>query len=185
MIIPLRNDGERYGAVAQLLHWTVVALVIVQFVLGVTAHGLPISLERLQLLARHKSFGMTLFAIVILRLLWRLYSPAPPLPGGMSRLQTLAAHLSHILLYGLLLVMPVVGWISSSASHLTVSWFGLFAFPDLVGPDPQLARIAKQVHMDMAWMLFALACLHVLAACWHQWWRQDDALLRMLPFRRS
>lgn len=185
MNIPLRNNAERYGAVAQLLHWTVVVLVILQFILGFTAHGLPISLERLQLLARHKSFGMTILALAVLRLLWRLYSPAPALPPGMSRAQALGAQLSHILLYGLLLVMPVVGWISSSASHLTVSWFGLFAFPDLVGPDPQLARLAKDVHMAMAWTLLVVACLHALAACWHQWWRKDDLLLRMLPLRRS
>ena len=181
MFIPLRNSAERYGVVAQLLHWTIVALVIVQFTLGFSAQGLPISLQRLVLLSRHKSVGMTILALTLLRLAWRAYSPPPRLPGGMSRMQELAANGSHALLYALLLTMPLVGWITSSASHLTVSWFGLFEFPNLVGPDPRLAHIAKAVHFTMAWTLLVLVCLHALAACWHQWWRKDGLLLRMLP----
>ena len=184
MFIPLRNSAERYGAVAQLLHWTIVALVIVQFTLGFSAQGLPISMQRLVLLSRHKSVGMTILALVLLRLAWRVYSPPPKLPAGMSRVQQLAAKGSHVLLYALLLTMPLVGWITSSASHLTVSWFGLFEFPNLVGPDPRLAHVAKAVHFTMAWTLLALACLHALAACWHQWWRKDGLLLRMLPLPR-
>ena len=184
MFIPLRNSAERYGAVAQLLHWTVVALVIVQFTLGFSAQGLPISMQRLVLLSRHKSFGMTILALVLLRLAWRAYSPPPKLPAGMSPAQQLAANGSHVLLYALLLTMPLVGWITSSASHLTVSWFGLFEFPNLVGPDPRLARIAKAVHFAMAWTLLVLASLHALVACWHQWWRRDGLLSRMLPLPR-
>lgn len=181
--IPWRNTPERYGAVSQLLHWTVVALVITQFVLGFTAAGMPISIQRLVLLARHKSFGMTILALVILRLLWRLFSPAPALPASMQPLQKTAAHLSHALLYGLLIAMPIVGWITSSASHLTVSWFGLFAFPNLVGPDPQLAKLAKATHAAMAWVLLATASLHALAALWHHFMLKDSVLLRMLPLR--
>jgi len=181
--IPWRNTPERYGAVSQLLHWTVVALVITQFVLGFTAAGMPISMQRLVLLARHKSFGMTILALAILRLLWRLFSPAPALPAGMPPLQKTAAHLSHALLYALLISMPIVGWITSSASHLTVTWFGLFAFPNLVGPDQELAKLAKATHAAMAWTLLVTASLHALAALWHHFVHKDSVLLRMLPLR--
>ena len=179
--IPWRNTPERYGAVAQLLHWTVVALVITQFVLGFTVDDMPISLQRLMILARHKSIGMTILALVILRLLWRLFSPAPALPAKMPSLQKLGAHASHLLLYGLLIVMPILGWITSSASHLTVTWFGWFAFPNLVGPDPGLAKLAKATHEVMAWILLITASLHAVAALWHHFVQKDSVLLRMLP----
>ena len=181
--IPWRNTAERYGAVSQFLHWTVVALVITQFALGFTVAGMPISLERLIILVRHKSIGMTILALALLRLVWRLFSPAPPLPDHMPRVQRLAAHVNHVLLYGLLIAMPIVGWITSSASHLTVTWFGLFSFPNLVGPDAHLAKLAKATHAAMAWVLLVVASLHALAALWHHFVTKDSVLLRMLPLR--
>ena len=181
--IPWCNTPERYGAVAQLLHWIIVALVITQFVLGFSAQGLPIGIERFMLLVQHKSIGMTVFGLALLRLAWRAYTPAPALPTGMPASQRLVAHLSHGLLYALILVIPVVGWITSSASHLTVTWFGLFAFPNLVGPDLHLARLAKNVHAALAWTLLVVASLHALAALWHHFRLKDTVLLRMLPVR--
>lgn len=181
--IPWRNTIERYGAVSQFLHWTVVVLVILQFVLGFTAAGMPISIQRLVLLVRHKSIGMTILALVLLRLTWRGFSPAPALPKEMPSLHKTAAHVSHVLLYALLICMPIVGWITSSASHLTVTWFGLFPFPNLVGPDAQLAKLAKATHATMAWLLLGVASLHALAALWHHFMLKDDVLRRMLPIR--
>jgi cytochrome b561 len=180
-IIPLRNTPERYGAVAQALHWTIVLLVAVQFYLGVTAHDLPVSLLRLKLLVWHKSFGITIFLLVLLRLAWRSYSPAPALPATLKGLQRRIAHVSHVLLYALLLVMPLVGWISSSASNLTVKWFFLVELPNLVQPDPDLAKLSKEVHILMAWCLLALVTLHATAAFWHELVLKDGVLRRMLP----
>jgi cytochrome b561 len=183
-MIPLRNTAERYGAVAQFFHWTIVALVLAQFTLGLMAQGLPIGMERLILLSRHKALGMTLFGLVLLRLAWRLYSPAPPLPATLSlRLRRLARG-THALLYALLLAMPVVGWVSSSASNLTVSWFGLFEFPNLADPDPRVAESTKAIHAAMAGLLLATVSLHVIAALWHHTVRRDDVLWRMLPIVR-
>ncbi len=180
--IPLRNTPECYGIVAQTLHWLIAALVIVQFVLGVKAAGLPLSLERLILLARHKSLGLTLFALVILRLAWRIYSPPPPQPSQ-APLRT-AAQLSHGLLYALLLAMPIIGWLLSSASSLTVSWFGLFSLPNPVIPDRRLAHWMLLTHQTMAWLLLAVIILHIGAAFWHHFILKDNVLTRMLPFTR-
>lgn len=181
-LVPLRNTRERYGLIAQAFHWVIVVLVIAQFVLGFTAHGLPISLERLVLLARHKSIGITIFVLVVLRLAWRLYSRPPPLPAAPHPLFNAAARVSHGLLYALLLAMPPVGWLYSSASHLTVAWFGLFPLPNLIGPDKQLAQALLLTHESMAWLLLATVTLHVLAALWHHFLLKDAVLLRMLPF---
>jgi cytochrome b561 len=168
--------------VAQAFHWLIVLLVLAQFVLGFSVHGMPVSIGRLKLLTLHKSIGVTVFGLAVLRLLWRLYSPAPALPAHMTRGQRVLAHGSHTLMYVLLLTMPIVGWITSSASNLTVRWFFLFNLPDLVGPDPALAAFAKGLHGAMAWLLLSLVTLHVAAAFWHEFRLRDGVLRRMLPF---
>ena len=157
-------------------------LVLLQFVLGRTAHPMPVSLLRLKLLTWHKSLGVSIFALVVLRLGWRLYSPPPAPPAGMSVLQQRLARLTHGLLYFLLLTMPVVGWISSSASNLTVKWFFLVTLPNPVQPDPALADFAKGLHIAMSGLLLILVIGHVAAALWHEWGRHDDVLRRMLPW---
>jgi len=177
----LRNTEVRYGTVAQVLHWTIVLLVIGQFALGLTAHPMPVSLMRLKLLTWHKSLGVTVFALTLLRLGWRLYSPPPLLPAHMPRLQQRLVQYSHGLLYLLLLTMPFVGWIASSASNLTVKWFFLVTLPNLVQPDPALADFAKGLHIAMSWVLLALVIGHVAAALWHEWGTRDNVLRRMLP----
>ncbi len=181
----LRNTNDRYGAVAQSLHWAIVALVAAQIVLGVTGAGLPVGMERLITLSRHKSLGMTILALMVLRLVWRLLNPVPALPAQLPRLEQRLARSAHWLLYGLLLAMPVVGWISSSASNLTVSWFGLFTFPDLVETDKALAAGAKALHRGMAWLLMTVVSLHALAALRHHFLLKDTVLLRMLPWGRK
>lgn len=181
----LSNTASRYGIVAQTLHWLIVALVIVQFISGIEAHGLPVSLERLILLARHKSIGISIFVLMLLRLGWRIYSPPPRLPENTRPLVTVAARASHGLLYALLLLMPPVGWLLSSASNLSVSWFGWVALPNLLQPDRQLAYWLLLTHQSMAWLLLALIALHVAAALWHHFMLRDGVLLRMLPFART
>lgn len=181
----LPNTNTRYGVVAQTLHWFIVLLVVLQYGLGIHAHGMPISLERLMLLARHKSIGITIFVLMLLRLAWRLYTPAPALPPATHPLAALAAHLSHLLLYALLLLMPPVGWLLSSASNLTVSWFGWLTLPNLVRPDRQLAHWLLLTHQSMAWLLLAVIVLHVCAAFWHHLVLRDEVLVRMLPFIRQ
>ena len=166
---------------AQSLHWIIVLLVLLQFAVGAYAADLPVGIARLKLLTFHKSVGMTVFALVILRLLWRMYTPAPKLPPGMQPMQRLLAHSSHVALYGLLLTLPILGWLTSNASNLTVRWFFLFNLPNLTGPDPGVAELTKQLHHLGAWCLLALVCLHVAAAFWHEFARHDGVLRRMLP----
>ena len=166
---------------AQTLHWLIVLLVLCQFVVGFYAKPLPVGIERLKMLTLHKSVGITVFALVILRLLWRLYSPAPKLPAGMKSFERFGAHASHFMLYALLLVLPVLGWLTSNASNLTVRWFFTFNLPNLTSADPWLAKLTKNLHDLGAWLLLALVCLHIAAAFWHELVRKDGVLRRMLP----
>ena len=181
----LRNNSEGYGLVSQTLHWVIVVLVFTQFVIGSIAADLPLGMQRLIWLSRHKSIGMTIFVLVILRLLWRWLNPVPRPPVQMPGYEQKLARISHGLFYVLLLCMPIAGWIHSSASNLTVSWFGLFTWPDLTGPDKYIAHLAGEIHEGLAWGLFALIGVHIAAALRHHFILRDDVLIRMLPGLRK
>jgi cytochrome b561 len=175
------NSETRYGAVAQLLHWVIVALIITQLVLASKADGLPLGPAKIAVLAQHKSFGMTIFSVAVLRLIWRLFNPVPPLPESMPRWQRIAAHMSHGALYALIIITPLFGWMMSSARNFPVSWFGLFTFPDLIQPDKARYEIFHQIHEVLAFTLATLAVLHAAAALKHHFIDRDDVLQRMLP----
>src|ERR1044071_3895089 len=134
MSMHFKNTLTRYGAVAQLFHWTIVALVITQFVLAKRAEGLS-PVAKIGILATHKSIGITILALALLRLPRRLLTPVPPVPAEAPRWQERAAHVSHFLLYALLFTTPVLGWLMSSARAFSVSWFGLFTLPDFIEPN--------------------------------------------------
>jgi len=173
----------RYGAPAQLFHWLIAALIVTQFVLARIALGLPLGVRKLALLARHKSVGMTILMLAILRLLWRLKHPAPALPAAMTPLERLAARGTHVAFYVLLFAMPLTGWMMSSAKNYSVSWFGLFTWPNLIGKNEAAFDVLRSTHDILSDVLFAIAVLHILAALKHHFWNRDDVLLRMLPLR--
>ncbi len=183
--MPNSTMVQRYGAVAQSLHWIIAALVVTQFVLGWTAAGLPLGLHKLTVLARHKSAGMTVLMLAILRLGWRFKYMPPPLPGGMSRIEQRLARATHAAFYVLLFALPVSGWLMSSAKKYSVSWFGLFTWPDLIGKSEFAFDLLRTTHHGLGLVLFAIAVLHILAAFKHHFWDKDDVLLRMLPFTKT
>ncbi len=180
----VRNTTTRWGAISKGLHWLVVLLVIGQFVLANLADGLPPGMAKLGMLARHKSVGLTVLALALLRLLWRISQPTPSLPPAMPVLQKRLAQGTHVLLYGLLLAMPLSGWLMSSAKNYPVSWFGLFQLPDLVAPSEGAYRGLHGAHEALAGLLVLTALLHLLGALKHHFLDRDDVLRRMLPFMR-
>jgi cytochrome b561 len=180
--MPNQATPTRYGAVAQIFHWVIAALIVTQFVLGRTASGLPLGVHKLALLARHKSFGMTVLMLAVLRLLWRLKNPAPSLPPWMTRFERAAARGTHGAFYVLLFAMPLTGWMMSSAKSYSVSWFGLFTWPNLIGKNETAFNLLRSTHETLSDVLFVIAVLHILAALKHHFWNKDNVLLRMLPF---
>src|SRR5277367_1736835 len=182
--MPNQSSPTRYSAVAQTFHWVIAALIVTQFVLAISADDLPIGAHKLALLARHKSFGMTVLMLAILRLLWRLKNPPPGLPDGMTHLERVLARITHAAFYALLFAMPMTGWLMSSAKNYSVSWFGLFTWPNLIGKNEAAFDLLRSTHDILSDVLFVIAVLHILAALKHHFWNKDDVLLRMLPFTK-
>lgn len=180
--MPLKNTLNRYGAVAQLFHWTVVALIILQYVLMASAHDLPNGIQKLKLYALHKSFGITVLALATLRLLWRWANPTPTLPSTLRPYEAVLAKVTHFALYALIFAMPLSGWVMSNAENSPVSYFRLFTLPALVAPDSELGKLMEGTHEMLFNILVGVAALHILAALKHHFWLKDDVLKRMLPF---
>jgi cytochrome b561 len=183
--MPISSSPSRYSAMAQGFHWIIAGLIVTQFTLAWMADDLPLGMHKLALLARHKSFGMTVLMLAVLRLLWRLFNRPPELPAGMSKVEAFLAKSTHILFYILLFAMPLTGWLMSSAKNYSVSWFGRFTWPDLIGKNERAFELLKTTHQTLSWLLFSLAILHILAALKHHFWDKDDVLKRMLPFTKS
>jgi cytochrome b561 len=168
--------------VAQALHWLVALLVFVQLALGLYSAGLPLGIARLEWLSRHKSFGLAVLALALLRLAWRLVSAPPSLPASMSRAERLAAAATHRLLYALLVLAPLGGWLHASAAGLSVNWFGLWLVPDLVPKDALWAARFKLLHKLAVLLLAVLLAGHIGAALRHALVRRDGIMRRMLPW---
>ena len=140
---------------------------------------MPLSPARITGYSWHKWLGVTVFFLVILRLVWRATHPAPQLEIKMPVWQERAMQLTHFALYLLMIVIPLVGWLMSSAKGYTVNYFGLFELPDLLSKDKALGHQLKDLHEYLADILVALVCLHVLAALKHQFIDKDGLLSRM------
>ena len=174
---------KRYTLPAMALHWLMAALILVALPLGLTMVDLPLSPHKLQLYAWHKWIGITVLGLWGLRVIWRLTHIPPAMPAGMPRWQHEAAEWTHRLLYLLMVLIPLTGWMMSSALGFSVVWLGLWKLPDMVAPNHALGETLKHVH---AWLndgLMAAIGLHLVAVLQHQFIMKDHLLRRMLPGR--
>lgn len=175
-----RNSAERYGIIAQGFHWIIAAAISAQISLGLYVHGLPLSLERLRWVSRHKSLGLLILALFLLRLAWRGVDRAPRLPALMSAAERHLAAATHWLLYVLAITAAVFGWLHASAAGLGASFFGLFPIPALMSKHIELSKPFEVIHAGLVWTLAAVLVLHIGAALRHLW-RRDGVFGRMLP----
>ncbi len=173
------TNANQYTHVARVLHWLIAGMIVVQFVLANLAEETDSKLQQLILLANHKSVGITILLLAIARFGWRLKNPAPALPEGMAQWQRIASQVSHYSLYALLIVLPLSGWMMSSASAYPVSWFNLVQLPDLVAADPAMKERFEALHGALAWLLFLLAAIHIAAAIKHAVIDRDGLLRRI------
>lgn len=177
-----RVNRERWGAISQVLHWTIALLILGMAVVGLTMTELPKTPKYFWVYDLHKSTGLTVLTLMAMRLAWRLYAGAPPPVPGTPTWQHSLATLTHWAIYALTFTMPLSGWLYDSASGLRpLRWFGLFAVPKLSAPDPDVRGIAHEVHEWGFWVLAALVLVHAGAALWHHFVQRDATLARMLP----
>lgn len=189
-------ESMRYTRVAIALHW-LIALAI----LGLFASGLwmvdaiqdktqrAVAFDVYQI---HKSVGLTVLVLSVIRLIWRLIHPAPALPDGMSGFERFAAKATHVAFYAFMIAMPLIGWamVSASPFGLPTIVFGLFEWPH-IGPIEALADkkpvedLAKSAHASLAYGGMALAALHIGAALKHHFVNRDGVLARMVPGLRA
>lgn len=184
MALHLRNSDSAYGLVAQLLHWLIVAGVLLQFVWAWRIDEAGSVRQEFALVNQHKSIGMTILGLVLLRLVWRAFNRPPPLPEERPRWERAVASATHWVLYGLILAMPLSGWVYTSAAGYGAEFFGLVEIPDLVGSSERLEEAFEEVHETLAGVLAGVALLHAAAALRHHFVLRDDVLRRMVPFRR-
>lgn len=180
----LQNNTIKYGTVAKMLHWVMAILIIAMLVMGLIINDMSPSLDKLKLIGLHKSTGIVLLGLVMIRVIWKYINVAPLLPYKLKKLEKMAAYLAHALLYMGMFAMPLSGWAMSSAAGYKVSVFGWFTLPALMTPDKQMRIFFSQSHQYIAWGLIIMLALHVMAALLHHFYHRNNILLRMLPYGR-
>jgi cytochrome b561 len=167
----------KYNLGARTLHWVLAILVIVNLALGLLHDPLE---HVVQLIPLHKSLGLTVLIVTLIRIGWRLASKRPAWPDSISVFERVIAKATHALLYVLMLAMPLTGWIFSSAGKYPLAWFGI-PWPKLpVTKDGPFAGPAHEAHELLGWLMLALVVLHIAAALRHHFLLKDGMLRRML-----
>ncbi|MCT2398760.1 cytochrome b [Novosphingobium mangrovi (ex Huang et al. 2023)] len=169
---------EKYHSSARLLHWLIAILAILNIALGLLHDPLE---KVVQLIPLHKSIGLSVLVLTLVRIALRMIWKKPPLPGSVTPLERAVAWGTHMLLYVLLLALPLTGWVFSSAGKYPLSFFGLFDWPKLpISKDGPFAGPAHEAHEVLGFVMLALVVLHVAAALRHHFVLKDDILRRML-----
>ena len=177
----MREDPQ-FSIVSRLLHWLMAALVLAMLFIGV---GMVSTVsERYRLLVSiHEPMGMAILVLVVIRILNRLLSQPPLLPADMPQWQKFAAKLSHLVLYVLMLLLPLVGWAMLSAARYPIMLFGGFVLPPILPHDATLAAGLRRLHTWLALLLFATFLAHLGAALFHRLIRRDGVFTSMMPWR--
>jgi cytochrome b561 len=167
------------------LHWLIAACVFCQITLGLWMIGIPKSPPgaRAWWFNVHKSIGITLGALILVRVLWRLAHRAPPLPLTMAKWERVAANSNHALLYVCMAVMPLTGYLGSSFTQYPILYFGM-RLPHWGWDAPALKELCSQVHLTTVVIFIALIALHIAAALKHWLIDRDGSLERMWSWRR-
>lgn len=179
----------RYDAVAIILHWLIALAIIGQLSMGWLMTNIKsATFLKFELYQAHKSLGMTILTVSLLRLAWRLCHVPPPLPVSMPAWEKRLAHISHWALYTLLLALPLSGWamVSASPRNIPTVLYGVVPLPHIsffAGlPDKVVAEAnLKDLHRASVWVLVILLTGHVAAALRHQFLLRDGVLMRMVP----
>lgn len=188
----MRTDSTTYNGVAITLHWLIAGLVIFMFFFGLYAasvgealragHG---SLDYVRWLFNwHKTLGLLVLLLAVLRLVWRLIHKAPPLPADVGKAEAVLTKLMHVAFYVLIIGIPLIGWVMISSVESTSYFFNNIAFPipEIWGNSRDVHDAMEPLHEYAAWAIMILMLLHAGAALKHHFINRDDLLARMAPW---
>ncbi|HEX6141834.1 MAG TPA: cytochrome b [Geminicoccaceae bacterium] len=180
------NTSERWGSVSIGLHWTIALLILfVQLPAGLSMEAVGRGTLQNALYNVHKNTGLIIFLLAVVRLGWRWSHPVPALPADLPTWQARTARVTHGLLYALLFLMPVTGFLYTALGGFPVPFLMLYDLASLVPENKPLAEVFKLVHISLQYVLYAVVALHVGGALQHHFVRQDWVLRRMLSSEAS
>jgi cytochrome b561 len=169
----------RFNWLARFLHWTMAVLILAMLLIGLGMVS-TVSPRYHELLSIHRSTGAVILVLVAVRLLNRLLNPPPPLPPDLPSWQKILAKLSHLLLYALMFLLPLVGWAMLSAAGYPIMLFGSVHLPPILPHDVRIYALLRAAHTDLALLLIAVFIAHLGAALFHALIRRDSVLQSMV-----
>ncbi len=175
----LFNTEQNYGLISRANHWISAFVFIALIALGIYMHELEDSPEKFEFYALHKSLGIGLLMLMILRLVWLKVNPNPE-QLSKNKFEHILGHAVKGILYLAMIVLPISGWIMSNSAGHDVSFFGLFTLPNFVGESETLHEIAEAIHGTAGPLMIIVILLHVAGALKHHLVYKDATLLRML-----
>jgi len=181
----MADAAPAYNFAIRGLHWLMFVVLVVAAAGGVATLYLPHdSPLREQVMLYHKSLGLTLLGLVVLRVLLRLASGTPAYKPPLGKFNEKVAGLAHLLLYAAMIALPIAGYVTSMAGKHEFAWFGYYPVPNYIPANADLSKSAQQAHLALAIALGGLVALHLLAAVWHKL-RGDGVYQRMWPAAKA
>ena len=179
----MNSRGPRFTLISRWLHWLMAVMVLGLLFLGI-GMAASVSQRYTLLVAIHRPLGMAVLVLAAIRLVNRLLHPPPPLPDSLPPLQRAAAKGSHVVLYALMFIMPLLGWGMLSAAPYPVVIFGSVQLPPILPQNPLLYVLLRKLHTDCAYLLFGVFLAHLGAALLHGMIRRDGVFESMASWGR-
>ena len=177
----IKSTSDSYGFLAKAFHWIIALMIIGMIAVGFVMTAMEPAPTKFFIYGLHKATGIVILALVFLRLMWRLYNPSPQLPLELTSWHRRMGKLSPIVLYFLLFLMPISGYILSEAGGYPISVYGLFIVPNFVEKNSEISKIASLIHEYGAFVFIGILVLHLSAALYHHFVLKNNVLQRMLP----
>jgi cytochrome b561 len=171
----------RFSVVQRLLHWVMAVMIVTMLFIGVGMVS-TVAPRYWTLVSIHRPLGIAILVLVVVRIVVRLASGAPPLPADLPGWQAFAAKASHVVLYALMVVMPLIGWSMLSAGGYPIVLYGSIHLPPIAPHSDSLHAVLWDAHVVLAYVFFLTILVHVSAALLHAWVRRDEVFASMAPW---
>ena len=177
----LLNSKSKWGAVSQSLHWVTAALIFFSLITGYLWWLRKYTHVGVSVISNHKTVGLLVLLLVIMRVFWRLIVALPKPHYSLSSLQQILIKMSHRLIIALMIIMPISGWMMSTAAGYKTNIFFTKVSMPFIEKNKSLVELTSIIHHYAGWLLLVMLVVHIFIACWHHFIHKDPVFLRMLP----